>query len=93
MRWTRRTPRTLFINDAGRLSRDPNFGLIGSEKIWVLRAAPTSRLQAFETEMLAQEENFAGGARLNRALIGEDQVYGVGRVGAHKENLCQGGPK
>jgi hypothetical protein len=61
MRWTRRTPRTLIINDAERLSRDPSFGLIGWEKIWVRAAAPTSRLQTFETEMLAQKENFAGG--------------------------------
>jgi hypothetical protein len=28
-------------------------------------------LQSFETQMLAQEENFAGLARLNRALIGK----------------------
>jgi len=32
--------------------------------------ALTSRLQSFETKMLAAEQNFAGLAALNRALIG-----------------------
>src|SRR3989441_1961105 len=58
------------LNDAQRLSQDPTFRLIGSEKIWDRGAALTSRLQTFETEMLAEEENLAGLARLNRALIG-----------------------
>ena len=31
----------------------------------------TSRLQTFETEMLAEEENFVGLARINRELIGK----------------------
>ena len=65
------------VNDAQRLSHDPTFRLIGSEKIFRLRtrgrgergAALTSRLQSFETEMLTEEENFAGLARINRDLI------------------------
>jgi hypothetical protein len=57
------------MNDAERLSQDPAFRLIGSEKIWERGAALTSRLQTFETEMLAEEENFAGLARINRDLI------------------------
>src|SRR5947209_19036624 len=52
------------LNDAQRLSQDPTFRLIGSEKIWDRGAARTSRLQTFETEMLAAEENLAGLARL-----------------------------
>ena len=59
------------VNDAERLSQDPTFRLIGSEKIWDRGAALTSRLQTFETEMLGEEENFAGLGRLNRALIGK----------------------
>jgi hypothetical protein len=63
------------VNDAERLSQDPTFRLIGSEKIFRLRtrdrgergAALTSRLQSFETEMLAEAENFAGLARINPA--------------------------
>ena len=59
------------VNDAERLSQDPAFRLIGSEKVWDRGVALTSRLQTFETEMLAEEENFAGLARINRALIGK----------------------
>jgi Transposase DDE domain group 1 len=62
------------VNDAERLCHDPTFRLIGSEKIWDRGAALTSRLQTFETEMLAEEENFAGLARLNRALIGRAEA-------------------
>jgi len=59
------------VNDAERLSQDPTFRLIGSEKIWERGAALTSRVQSFETEMLAEEGNFAGLARINRELIGK----------------------
>jgi hypothetical protein len=45
--------------------------LIGSEKTWDRGAALTSRLQTFETEMLAEEENFGSLARINRELIGK----------------------
>ncbi len=47
------------LNDAERLSQDPTFRLIGSEKVWDRGAALTSRLQTFESEMLGKEENFA----------------------------------
>jgi len=57
------------VNDAERLSQDPTFRLIGSEKIWDRGAALTSRLQTFETEMLAEKENFVSLARINRDLI------------------------
>ncbi len=62
------------VNDAERLCHDPAFRLIGSEKSWDRGAALTSRLQTFETEMLAEEENFAGLTRLNRALIGRAEA-------------------
>jgi hypothetical protein len=70
------------LNDGERLSQDPTFRLIGSEKIFRLRtrdraergAALTSRLQSFETETLAAEENFAGLARINRELIAKVEV-------------------
>ena len=57
------------MNDAERLSHDPTFRLIGSEKIWERGAALTSRLQSFETELLTQDENLAGLAAINRELI------------------------
>jgi hypothetical protein len=62
------------VNDAERLSQDPTFRLIGSEKIWERGAALTSRLQTFETEMLAEEENFGSLARINRELIGKAEA-------------------
>ncbi|MGD0000619.1 MAG: IS1380 family transposase [Bryobacteraceae bacterium] len=62
------------VNDAERLSQDPTFRLIGSERIWDRGAALTSRLQTFETEMLAEEENFASLARINRELIGKAEA-------------------
>jgi hypothetical protein len=62
------------VNDAERLSPDPTFRLIGSEKTWERGAALTSRLQSFETEMLAEDENFAGLARINRELIGKAEA-------------------
>jgi hypothetical protein len=62
------------VNGAERLSQDPTFRLIGWEKIWDRGAAPTSRLQTFETEMLAGDENFAGLARINRDLIGKAEA-------------------
>jgi hypothetical protein len=57
------------VNDAERLSQDPTFRLIGSEKIWERGAALTCRLQSFETDLLTQEENLTGLAALNRELI------------------------
>jgi hypothetical protein len=66
------------LNDAERLSQDPAFRLIGSEKVWDRGAALTSRLQTFETEMLAEEENFAGLGRLNGALIGKAEIMDSG---------------
>ncbi len=47
--------------------------------IWDGGAALTSRLQTFGTEMLADEENFAGPATLNRALVGKAETTESGR--------------
>ncbi len=52
------------------------FRLIGSEKNWDRGAALPSRLQTFETELLAEEENFAGLAQRNRELIGKAEALG-----------------
>jgi hypothetical protein len=62
------------VNDAERLSQDPTFRLIGSEKMWERGAALTSRVQSFETELLAQEENLSGLATINRELIGRAEA-------------------
>jgi len=57
------------VNDAECLSQDPTLRLIGSEKIWDRGAALTSRLQSFETEVLAQDQTLAGLEAINRDLI------------------------
>jgi hypothetical protein len=57
------------VNDAERLSQDPAFRL-RSERVWDRGVALISWLQTFETEMLAEEENFAGLERITR-LIGK----------------------
>ena len=79
------------VNDAERLSQDPTFRLIGSEKIFRLRtrdrgergAALTSRLQSFETEMLTEEQNFAG--------LAPSWPAGVARDGINETNGSDGG--
>ncbi len=62
------------VNDAGLLSQDPMSRPIASEKIWERGAAPTSRLQTFETDLLTQEENLAGLATINRELIAKAEA-------------------
>ncbi len=62
------------VNDAERVSADPTFRLIGSKKIWDRGAALTSRSQSFETELLAEPENLAGLAAINRELIAKAEA-------------------
>jgi hypothetical protein len=62
------------VNDAERLSQDPTFRLIGSEKIWDRGAALPSRLHWFETEVLSQDENMDGLGRINRGLIAKAEA-------------------
>ena len=62
------------VNDAERLSQDPAFRLIGSQKVWERGAALTSRLQSFETELLTQANNLACMAALNRELVGRAEA-------------------
>ncbi len=68
------------VNDAERLSHDPTFRLIGSEKIWERGAALTSRLHWFETEVLTQDHNLDGLSRINRELIAKVAVDSPQRV-------------
>ena len=57
------------LNDAERLSNDPTFRLIGSEKIRDRGAALPSRLHWFETQVLTQAANLKGFAAMSRELI------------------------
>ena len=63
------------LNDAERVSIDPTFRLIGSQKIWDRGAALTSTLHSFETEMPASEENLLGLMALNRELVGQAEAF------------------
>jgi hypothetical protein len=67
------------VNDAERLSQDPAFRLIGSQKVLERGAALTSRLQSFETELLTQAENLAGLAALNRELVAKGEATDLRR--------------
>ena len=83
------------LNDAERVSIDPTFRLIGSQKIWDRGAALTSTLHGFETEMLASEENLLGLMALNRELVGQaEPQQSSTRAGTHRaageENPNQG---
>ena len=62
------------VNDAERLSQDPAFRLIGSQKVLERGAALTSRLQSFEADLLTQAENLAGLAALNRELVANGEA-------------------
>src|SRR6516162_8268196 len=68
------------VNDAERLSQDPAFRLIGSQKFLERGVALTSRLQSFEADLLTQAENLAGLAALNRELVanGRPSIHGGG---------------
>ena len=62
------------LNDAVRVSADPTFRLIGSKKNWDRGGALTSRLQSFEAELLATEENLLGLMGVNRELVAQAQA-------------------
>ena len=79
------------VNDAVRVSADPTFRLIGSQKIWDRGAALTSTLHGFETELLASEENLLGLLALNRELVGQAEAFddserGRSGHGLHRES-------
>jgi hypothetical protein len=59
------------LNDAERVAADPTFRVIGSKKNWDRGAALTSRLQSFETGMLADDENLIGLMAVNRELVAQ----------------------
>ena len=62
------------LNDAVRVSADPTFRLLGSKKNWDRGGALTSRLQSFETSMLAGDENLIGLMAVNRELIAQAEA-------------------
>lgn len=62
------------LNDAVQVSADPTFRLLGSKKNWDRGGALTSRLQTFEAELLASEENLLGLMAVNRELLAQAET-------------------
>jgi hypothetical protein len=56
-------------NDAERLAEDPAFRMLASRERREISVALTSTLHWFETEVLADERNYQGLARLNTDLV------------------------
>jgi len=61
-------------NDAERLAEDPTFRMLASRERRETSVALTSTLQWFETEVLAEERNFQGLARLNADLVQHEAI-------------------
>ena len=59
-------------NDAERLAEDPTFRMLASRERRETSIALTSTLHWFETEVLAEERNYQGLARLNTDLVQHD---------------------
>jgi hypothetical protein len=62
------------LNDAVRVSADPTFRLIGSKRNWDRGGALTSRLQSFEAELLASDENLLGLMAVSRELVAQAEA-------------------
>src|SRR5436309_1267379 len=56
-------------NDAERLAEDPTFRMLASRERRETSVALTSTLHWFETEVLTEEQNYRGLARLNTTVI------------------------
>src|SRR5881409_1473108 len=56
-------------NDAERLAEDPTFRMLASRERRETSVALTSTLHWFETDVLADERNYQGLARLNAELV------------------------
>ncbi len=66
-------------NDAERLAEDPTFRMLASRERRETSVALTSTLHWFETEVLAEERNYQGLARLNTELV-QREATGTRRV-------------
>ena len=66
-------------NDAERLAEDPAFRMLACRERRETSGALTSTLHWFETEVLAEERNYQGLARLNAELV-QREATGTRRV-------------
>ncbi len=68
-------------NDAKRLAEDPTFRMLASRERRETSVALTSTLHWFETEVLAEERNYQGLARLNTELVQREATPRVRSTG------------
>jgi hypothetical protein len=66
-------------NDAERLAEDPTFRMLASRERREMSVALTSTLHWFETEVLAEDRNYHGLARLNTALVQHEAARPLAR--------------
>src|SRR5438132_8413852 len=66
-------------NDAERLAEDPTFRMLASRERRETSVALTSTLHWFETDVLTEERNYQGLARVNTELV-QRAATGSGRV-------------
>jgi DDE family transposase len=66
-------------NDAERLAEDPTFRMLASRERRETSVALTSTLHWFETEVLAEERNYQGLARLNTDLVQHEAARPLAR--------------
>ena len=66
-------------NDAERLAEDPTFRMLASRERREMSVALTSTLHWFETEVLAEDQNYQGLARLNTALVQHEAARPLAR--------------
>ena len=66
-------------NDAERLAEDPTFRMLASRERREMSVAQTSTLHWFETEVLAEDRNHHGLARLNTALVQHEAARPLAR--------------
>jgi hypothetical protein len=66
-------------NDAQRLAEDPTFRMLASRERRETSIALTSTLHWFETQVLAEERNYQGLARLNTDLVQHDAARPLAR--------------
>jgi hypothetical protein len=79
-------------NDAERLAEDPTFRMLASRERREASVALTSTLHWFETEVLAEERNYQGLARLNTELV-QREATGTRRVTLDIDSSESPGPR
>src|SRR5262249_34824718 len=68
-------------NDAERLAEDPTFRMLASRERRDTSVALTSTLHWFETDVLAEEQNYQGLTRLNTELVQHPAARSLSRRG------------